>query len=541
MQASKIEVLRWDLPRLAGAITDGKLRVPDFQRAWVWERNKVVALLDSIYREFPIGSFFIWRAPTFYNKYFRDVAGLKLPPPKPSDELMFILDGQQRITSLYVVSHARQLIERHENDPAVETALLEKLRAYTDIVFDTDEGIFRLRRADNNRFVAFCDLMDDDRYDLEDALTPEQRRRVRDCRMRFKNYPFSVITVEDKTLDDVAEIFKRINQGGKRLSLSDLIIASTWSTDFNLRERIQKDLNNYLEESPFGAIEPEIVTETLALYLRGNSTQAAQLELSVEEVEVAWNACIKGIFGAVKQFYESFGVMRYEWLPYRAMLPLLAYFHARRGEHPLTPEQQVGATEWFWRAGITARYAQAAVSAMARDKTDVMDALLNDQPMLLSVRGAATANDLLKLRMERQSALKNAVFCLLALNAPRDFIDSKPLKLDSTILSPTTKQDRRVVFSKKALANLDGLHEFDLVMNSLLIPPALHTVMAGKLPSVYLNAFAEANEDLEIALASHFLPGDEDSPLWRDDYPAFLRTRAEMIAERLRTLAAIPE
>src|SRR6188768_1530404 len=98
MQASKIEVLRWDLPRLAGAITDGKLRVPDFQRAWVWERNKVVALLDSIYREFPIGSFFIWRAPTFYNKYFRDVAGLKLPPPKPSDELMFILDGQQRIT-----------------------------------------------------------------------------------------------------------------------------------------------------------------------------------------------------------------------------------------------------------------------------------------------------------------------------------------------------------------------------------------------------------------------------------------------------------
>lgn len=58
MQASKIEVVRWELPRLVMSIDEGKLRIPDFQRAWVWERTKVVALLDSIYREFPIGSFF---------------------------------------------------------------------------------------------------------------------------------------------------------------------------------------------------------------------------------------------------------------------------------------------------------------------------------------------------------------------------------------------------------------------------------------------------------------------------------------------------
>jgi hypothetical protein len=539
MQPSKIEVLRWDLPRLATAITEGRLRVPDFQRAWVWERNKVVALLDSIYREFPIGSFFVWRAPTFYNRYFRDVAGLKLPPPKPSDELMFILDGQQRITSLYVVTHARQLVERHENEGS-EAALLERLRGYIDIVFDCDEAIFRLRRADNNRFIAFCDVMDDDRFELEDALTPEQRRRVRDCRARFKNYPFSMIIVEDKTLDDVAEIFKRINQGGKRLSLSDLIIASTWSTDFNLRDRIHKDLNTYLEDSPFGAIEPQIVTETLALLLRGNSTQAAQLELSVEEVDVIWNRCIKAIFSAVRAFYEGFGVMRYDWLPYRAMLPLLAYFFAKRGDEAPTQAQREGLTEWFWRAAITARYAQAAVSAMARDAADVMDALLADNLMMLSVRGAATAADLLKLRIERQSALKNAVYCLLTLQGPRDFIDNKPIKLDSTVLAPTTKQERRTVFSKRVLASMDAVYEADLVMNLLFITPSLHSVIGGKLPSTYLPAFAEANPDLDMALASHFLPTGRDSALWRDDYPAFIRGRAELIADRLRRLAGIP-
>jgi hypothetical protein len=541
VQAGKIEVLRWDLPRLAASIQDGKLRIPDFQRAWVWERNKVVALLDSIYREFPVGSFFFWKAPTFYNKYFRDIAGLRLPPPRASEEVMFILDGQQRITSLFIVSQARQIVERHEKFPDGDPILLERLRTYVDICFDADDCKFRLRRGDETRFIPFCDLMDDDRYDLEDALTPEQRRHVRDCRMRFKNYPFSVIVVEDKTLDDVCDIFKRINQGGKRLSLSDLIIASTWSTDFNLRERIKADLNNYLDEAPFGPVEPEVVTETLALYLRGTATQAAQLELAVDEVEVVWSSCIQGIVAAIRFMYEALGVMRYEWLPYRAMLPVLAYFFAKRSAVPLTDVQRAGLVQWFWRSGITARYSQSAVTGMSRDIVDVMDALLREQSIILSVRGAAGANDLLKLRIERQSALKNSVYCLLALSAPRDFIDNKPIKLDAAALDPGSKQDRRLIFSRKGLALLKSGFEADMVMNAALLTPGLHMVMSGKLPSSYLPAFEEANPDLETALGSHLLPTGKDSPLWTDDYPGFLRTRADLIAGRLRRLAGLEE
>lgn len=538
MQASKIEVIRWDLPRLAASIDDGRLRIPDFQRAWVWERNKVVALLDSIYREFPIGSFFFWKAPTVYNKYFRDIAGLKLPPPRTSEEVMFILDGQQRITSLYVVSHARQLVERHEQDPDADPELLEKLRLYVDICFDLDEARFRLRRGDEARYIPFCDLMDDDRYDIEDALTSEQRKRVRQCRVRFKNYPFSVIVVEDKTLDDVCDIFKRINQGGKRLSLADLIIASTWSTDFNLREKIQTDLNRFLEESPFGAIEPEIVTESLALYLRGTASQAAQLELLIDEVEAAWPIMTRALFAAVNFLYGVLGVRLYTWLPYRAILPLLIYFFCKAPEDQLTDAQTAGLIQWFWRAAITARYAQSATTGMARDRAEVMDALLAGQPVNLPTRAVASANDLLKLRIERGSALKNAVYCLLTLSGPRDFIDNRPIEIDESVLSPTTKADRRLVFSRAALK---GAHETDMVMNLLLITPTLYTVMNGKLPSAYLSDFAEANPTLSETLASHLLPADRSSALWADDYPAFLRERAELIAARLRALAGLPD
>ncbi len=535
MQASKIDVMRWDLPRLVTSIHEGKLRIPDFQRAWVWERRKVVALLDSIYREFPIGSFFFWRAPTIYNKYFRDIAGLRLPPPRLSEEVLFILDGQQRITSLYVVSHARQLVARHEQAPDASPEMLDKLRQYVDICFDLDDCVFRLRRGDDARYIPFCDLMDEDRYDLEDALTAEQRKALRQCRMRFKNYPFSVIVVEDKTLDDVCDIFKRINQGGKRLSLSDLIIASTWSTDFNLREKLQSDVNRWLQDSTFGSIEPEIITETLAIYLRGTSTQAAQLDLLIDEVEAAWPIVTSAIFTAISFFYGALGVKTYDWLPYRAMMPLLAYFFCKVPDEHLTDAQRSGLITWFWRSAIGGRYGQAATSLMARDRADVMDALLAGQPFTLPTR-TASASDLLKLRIERQSALKNAVFCLLALNAPRDFIDDRLIPMNADVLTPTSKANRRIVFSRQFLK---GAHKSDLVLNALLIPAGLHAVMIGKPPAEYLADFADANPDLDQTLASHILPVGADSPLRKNDYPAFLRQRADLMVAQLHTLAAL--
>jgi len=535
VQASHIEVVRWELPRLIASIQDGRLRIPDFQRDWVWERRKVVALLDSINREFPIGSFFFWRAPLVYNKYFRNIAALKLPPPRPSEELLYILDGQQRITSLYVVSYARQLIDRHLQEPEADAAFVEKLKQYTDICFDLDDGVFRLRRGtDPGRYIPFCDLMDDDKDTLEDVLTAEQRKRVRQCRTRFKTYPFSVIVVEDKTIDDVCDIFKRINQGGKRLSLSDLIVASTWSTDFNLRDRLHEDLNRWLSDSTFGEIDPEVVTESLALHLRGAATQAAQLDLHLDEVEAAWPVVTGALQMAIRYLYEKLGVRTYSWLPYRAMLPLLAYFFCRIKPEMLTSGHRAGLSRWFWRAALAGRYGQAATSAMARDRADVMDEMLAGREPILPTR-TATAADLRKLRIERPGALKNALYCLLAVTGPLDWRDNYPVVLDASTLVISNKTARRV-FGRNAIEGEDQPSS-DLALNVVLLPAELASRVAPKRPSTYLRDLSKANPHLLQALASHLLPVEPDSPLWADDYAGFIRARADLIATRLQALA----
>ena len=64
-------------------LKEGTLRVPRFQRDFVWERSKIVALLDSIYKEYPIGSFFLWETTGKYNLFYRDLPELGITPPKP--------------------------------------------------------------------------------------------------------------------------------------------------------------------------------------------------------------------------------------------------------------------------------------------------------------------------------------------------------------------------------------------------------------------------------------------------------------------------
>src|ERR1017187_10412051 len=99
-QPEPIDPGKYNFLTVMNDIENGRVRRPPFQRECVWSPTKVLDLMDSIYKGFPIGSFFYWKAARNYVTLFRDIASLKLPPPSLDQELYFILDGQQRITSL---------------------------------------------------------------------------------------------------------------------------------------------------------------------------------------------------------------------------------------------------------------------------------------------------------------------------------------------------------------------------------------------------------------------------------------------------------
>src|SRR5438067_2211594 len=127
---AKLKPEQTDFDELVRNIDTGVIKLPDFQRDFVWGIDGVTKLLDSIYRGFPIGSFVFWETDT-HLKTVRDLGSLTLPETPEGKFGMYVLDGQQRITSLYAAIKEATIKSRRYANP----------RKYL-IFFDLDEKKF---------------------------------------------------------------------------------------------------------------------------------------------------------------------------------------------------------------------------------------------------------------------------------------------------------------------------------------------------------------------------------------------------------------
>lgn len=81
-------------------ILKGAIKIPQFQREFVWERARSAKLLDSILKGYPLGTFILWKTKERLRAV-RNIGNVSLPPPPEDDYVFQVLDGQQRITSLF--------------------------------------------------------------------------------------------------------------------------------------------------------------------------------------------------------------------------------------------------------------------------------------------------------------------------------------------------------------------------------------------------------------------------------------------------------
>lgn len=489
----------------------GKLRIPRFQREFIWERPKVVKLLDSIYHQFPIGSFFFWEAPRTYNRFFRNIAELGLPEPDARDEITFILDGQQRITSLYVTAKGLALNDAN----------------YRDICFDLENQEFVTRKADNKRYVALCDMLNEERqFEIYDSLPTQYRERFASCRTIFMTYPFSTVLVRDTELEDVCDIFERINQAGKRLSLTDLVVANTWSDKFDLREKI-KLLNETLSSKGFEELEAEAVTESLSLNIKGGCTRSFQLQLVTDEIEIAWKRTIDSLSLAVDFLRGNLGVKRYSFLPYRGIISILAYYFYKSNNRAISQSHKRTLESWFWRVSFSGRYASSTATNMGEDRK-LVDRIIGGEQVSMDYPVRVEESTLIGIQMHRTSAIKNAVLCLLVRHVPKHFKNNIPILLDDSYFSDFNSPERHHIFPASFLQSKGIKKEFSLA-NFCFLPAELNKEISSQKPSMYFSELRDKNPEFERIMESHLIPVGSDSGIWTDDYDEFLRQRARLI------------
>jgi len=516
MQLQKIKVDELKLSDIVHDIEHGHLRIPRFQRDFVWERSKVVKLLDSIYKEYPIGSFFVWEADKKYNLFYRNIAELDLPKPDSYTSIRYILDGQQRATSLYA---------------AIKGLKVNGID-YSQICFDFDKQEFVIKYREHDNCAPLRDILGENKFQIYNKLSDQRKRTFDKCYNIFSSYPLSVIIVREKELDEASEIFERINQGGKRLSVFDLIVASTWDENFDLKVEYQK-LADFLESKGFGKVPPEVIVHAASLIIKGYCRKSYQLQLTKEELKENWEEIAIAVKLAVDFLTNNLGVKIYEFVPYPSMVSLLAYLYFNTTGRSLDKATTNIVHEWFWKAALNERYATSRETRMEEDRRILFDKLLTGDEVKINYPITLDVEKIAKSKIGTKSAIRNAFFCMLALRQPRHFKTNNIIPLDRNICAEFNSPEKHHIFPRHYLRTNKIAGEY-LLANFCFIPAELNKEILRKTPSKYFADYKEQNSDFEDALEAQLI--NYDDAIRNNNYKEFVKKRSQAIFEEFERL-----
>lgn len=526
----RIEIInQWNLQRVFQELERGNLRIPRFQRAYVWERSKIVKLLNSISMSYPIGSFFLWETDTSMEAFGRDITEFGFPKNPQGNYFMFILDGQQRITSLYVSLMGKTL---NEVD-------------YSTICYNLDSKKFKLPQLKTEQHnVPVWKIWDAKEYSnllMEYAKNGdfERMQALKECQEFLYNYPISIIMSRKMGLEEVVDIFERINQGGKRLSLFDLVHATVWSQDFDLREKI-KDFNNEKAISLFGKIGGEIFTQSLSLNIKHDCTKLVQLKLTNQECINAWARTIECIRIAI-DYVKSLGAQNLSILPYANMLAIIQHYLYIGKYNGIQPIHTKLISDWFWTVTFSNRYSSSTLTRMNEDANWISRIVAGEnESRIFSI--SLKADDLKRVRMNTTSVVKNGILCLMASNGPRDFDNGQVVTLDNTNASRSNSKENHHFFPF-SLRNTFGLttNEANSVLNFAFISKRLNGSILNKRPSKYLAEYASATDKIVENLATHFISEKAFEAAKDDNFNAFIEERGKTIMAEINRVCQIQD
>ena len=346
-------------------IQRGQIRVPAFQRGFVWEPDRVAYLMDSIYKRYPFGSLLFWRTKEKL-KTERDLGPFELPEPKADYPIDYVLDGQQRVTAIFGV---------FQTELPMANAV-----AWENVYFDLHADV----NAQDPQFVALSttEVFSDRHFPLNTIfdtaayrkatkdLDDETAKRIDDMQAIFKEtqIPVQLSSTDDKAT--VAIIFERVNRQGVPLDTLQLLSAWTWSEEFQLHDQFA-ELSEQL--GPFGFAEvgedTNLLLRCCAAVLVKDAAPQSLMGLNGQTVRENFTRILNGVKGGVDYLRSHFNVFALDNLPFPTMLVPLSVFFAADGnvEIKYTDDQRRAINRWFWRSAFSRRYSAGVLRNLKAD------------------------------------------------------------------------------------------------------------------------------------------------------------------------------
>lgn len=509
-------------------IDSGQIKLPMFQREFVWDKEQSAKLIDSILKGFPIGTFIFWKTKDELRSY-KEVGNHKLPDTPKGDHVQYILDGQQRITSLYAI---RKGIRITKDGKEVD---YRDIFINLDYDAETDEQIVVTEKVDGKGYVSVHDVLSKPLGTFYKTLNADQAEQVEQYKNKLTNYDFSTITIKDYPIEVACEVFSRINTGGKSLTVFEVMVAKTYdeARKFDLAEQFEllrdgsDDEKECLASAKFETLPESIIMQCVAAIalraVRGKDILKIRREKFIDN----WEPMKASLFSAIDFIRSELRVPVSQLVPYPALLVPMTYYFNKTGNKKPSHEQVRLLEQFFYWAGLTERYASSTESKMSED-FNKMDSIVEGKTPSGYAKSelTITATTIAETWFSAGNAYCKAILCLLAYQQPKSFDTNGLVILDNSNLKIATSRNYHHFFPKAYLESADPKHEPNLMANITLIDGYSNKHRIGKkAPSKYTKAFAKDNKDLPATLKSHLIGDLDNFGVSTDEYAAFIDRR----------------
>lgn len=521
---------------LISEIQKGIIKIPKFQREFVWSIEKTAKLLDSILKGYPIGTFILWQTDERIND-IKNVGNLEIPDTPEGTKVEYVLDGQQRITSLFAAYLGAQIQKPGE----------KKVTDYNNIVVnldkDIDENDDQVITAEpaGEKYISLCELLNfsySKAKELSEKFSDDELELINAYSTAFKTYEFSTVVLRKEDIDSAIEVFTRINTGGQTLTLFEIMSAKTYdeAQQFDMQvkwEKLVKELKNVGYEG----VSNSVILSLLSLILSRTKECKRKTILSLNKQEIidTWDDAISALKDAIDYFMTTYRIPVSQLLPYDSLLVPFSYFFYYNKDKP-QGAQRKHLEEFFWRMSLSYRYSSSTESKLAQDIKRIDKILSNERPDYSEIKiNLVSPEDLIDTNFSAGNSFCKAVLCLLAYQEPKDFQDNGKVKLDNSWLKIASSKNYHHFFPKKYLEKNKTTFDSNSLMNITFVSDHLNKRKIGaKAPSTYIEDFQEENSNINKALNSHFIDL-EGFGIESNDYEVFLKERAKKIYKELKS------
>lgn len=519
---------------LVGKLIDGEIVLPDIQREYVWSGSQIPRLLDSLNRQWPVGSILLWR--TNLDIPTKTAAVTQGDPVGVRSSIL--LDGQQRLSTLARVMEPSRV-------PAGQKP--------PDVRFNPGTQEFKnvnaVQRRDPHWIHVSKILAAAAQYrELVKPLGLPERQEdewtdvLRGVAGRIREYLLPVQTVDVDDYETVAEIFNRVNTGGTRLSKGDLVMgsmAARWSGGRSVIEEFETELR-----SKGWGINREVLFRIMSVIKLNSPNHIRLVELKDEaEWEEAWGKMQHAVRDAIAFFQNDAQVLGRSLLPteYVVLLPAV-FLHDRKGQ--LRPGEAEELTRWLYLASAFGHYSGSLETTLAADVTLLRNkegsgASADTLPALIRAAqeprtpGAMISPDDLKARTRRSPLMRLLQLRATQLHA-QSWVSNRAITWDPNHNGLAVEVHH--VFPKAWMKKQGNAShpELDTLSNFAFLSKWDNIRISDDDPAIYL---AKADE---AVLSAQWIPLNQN--LWSTDrFEDFCAARRELMAEALNQMLGLDQ